>query len=46
MLAISVNKRLTVLADFFHKVVTTIVRYEGQFVNKMLCLQFARAYAW
>src|SRR3954464_6399021 len=26
-----------------HKIVATIVRYERQFVNKMLCLQLARA---
>jgi len=36
--AISVNKRLTVPANAFHKVVATVVRYERYFVDKMLCL--------
>jgi hypothetical protein len=38
MYAISVNKRLTVPANAFHKVVATVVRYERYFVDKMLCL--------
>jgi len=43
VLAVSINKRLTVAADFFYKVIATVVRNERYLVNKMLCLQFARA---